>query len=199
MGYVTKLFKCGIAASLAFFFASFSSANAITVADVGLVDTYLGECTQGLPAALANEVACLNTYGAGTDTSSAYQNINADNPFEELSDAPGIYAMDLNPAYKGGYFLLRTGNIGGEHKQYSFVFQNNNEAGYAVINLTLFQAILAEIDDTLDMSGIGKVSHITSIVGISAVPLPAAAWMMITALGGIFGFRNLGIRRRKAA
>ncbi|MEZ5758712.1 MAG: VPLPA-CTERM sorting domain-containing protein [Emcibacteraceae bacterium] len=196
---VTKIFKCGVAASIAFVFTSFSAANALTVANVGLVDTYLGECTQGLTPAIANEVACLNTYGAGTDTASAYQNIAADNPFEELSDAPGIYAMDLNPAYKGGYFLLRTGNIGGEFKQYSFVFQNNNEAGYAVINLTLFQSILAGIDETIDMSNIGKVSHITSIAGISAVPLPAAVWMMITALGGIFGFRNIGLRRRKTA
>mgnify|MGYP000339035173 FL=1 len=177
-----------------------SGASAAVVrADVGANDTYLGECTQGLPAAIANEVACLNLYGAGTSTSNAYQNINADNPFEELSDESGVWAMDLAPGYTGDYFMLRTGNIGGTHKQYSFVFQNNSENGYAVINLSLFNVILNNIEAGLTMDTIGKVSHITSIVGISPVPLPAGIWMMLTALGGMFGFKKMVLRRRKAA
>lgn len=161
---------------------------------VGSDDTYLFLCPD-LPPSDANEVACFGSAGVSTTVP---QLVKSGNNFVELTDAAGVYALALPSGAQSSHFLVKTGNIGGEDKQYSFIFTNNSETAYAVFNLTLFQALLANILPDVDgFDGIGKISHVSSFT--SAVPLPAAVWMMITALGGMFGFRKLGLRRRKAA
>ncbi len=175
------------------------TANAALVrADVGLNDTYFGACTQGLPASAHNEAACLATVIPGTTHTDIYQNINASNPFEELMDEAGVYAMDLQPGYHSDYILIRTGNIGGAHGQYTFIFENNADTGFAVIDLSLFNIALGLYEDGLTMSNIGKISHVTG-VSVAPVPLPAAAWMFMGAIGGMLGFRKFSLRRRKTA
>ncbi len=162
-------------------------------ATVGSDDSYLYLCPD-LPPSDANEVACFGSAGVSTTVP---QLVKSGNSFIELTDAADVYAMALPAGAQSSHFLIKTGNIGGEDKQYSFIFTNNSETGYAVLNLNFFQGLLTNLLPGTDFNVIGKVSHVSSFT--LATPLPAAVWMMITALGGMFGFRKLGLRRRKAA
>lgn len=162
-------------------------------ATVGSDDSYLALCPD-LPPSDPNEVACFGSAGVSITVP---QLVKSGNEFTELTDDAGVFAMALPVGAQSSHFLIKTGNIGGDPKQYSFIFTNNSETAYAVFNMTLFQALLANILPETDFDGIGKISHVSSFT--LATPLPAAVWMMITALGGMFGFRKIGLRRRKAA
>lgn len=180
-------------------FVTISNAAVLTTATVGSDDTWALTCPSLTPSD-ANEVACFGLAGISTTV----PEINKlGNSFVELADAAGTYALELPVGYHSSHFLIKTGNIGGADKQYSFIFQNNAETGYAVFNLTAFQLMLADDQNAayiagVDFENIGKISHVT-VFNTSAVPLPGAVWMMITGLGGIFGFRKFSLRRRKIA
>ncbi|WP_432472318.1 hypothetical protein [Amphritea sp. HPY] len=83
------------------------------------------------------------------------------------------------------YFLVKTGKKSAlEGSPTHFLFDNRDTSSWAVINLALMGFDTAKVD-------ISKVSHITSFKDISAVPVPAAAWLFgSAALGLIALFRR---------
>jgi hypothetical protein len=109
--------------------------------------------------------------------------------FVAVDSTPNTYALALPNGFTGSHFLLRTGNVTpgpGGATFITYLFQNLANTGYAVVDIT--NAGL--------LRNVGNISHITSI-SVSAVPLPAAAWMFLCALGGIFGFKRVGLRFKK--
>ena len=179
-----------------FTFITSASALVLDRATVGADDTFSYLCPDASPSD-ANEVACFGLAGIGTSV------FDIDKPafsFVELTDDAGVYATALPTGYHSSHFLIKTGNIGGADKQYSFIFKNNAETGYAVFNLSVFQALIADNTsdayiDGANFANIGKISHITVFTYVT--PLPAALWMFLTAFGGIFGLKKYS-RRRKA-
>lgn len=178
----------------AFFFAVIALSNtaqAIPVATVGSVDTYLGFCDGSNPSD-ANELACFNSFGIFPTSTAKVQGLDLN--LQLVDGTTNTYAQALPAGFTGDYFLLNTGNLTpgpGGPTFYTYVFQNLANVGYAVVTLDLEAFELA-------IRNAGNVSHFTAI-SVSAVPLPAAAWMLLSALGGIFGFRKFGLSRRKAA
>lgn len=170
-----------------------SQASAITVATVGSVDNFRVSCL-GTPASDANEIACIEglpEVGVGTIT--AIKKFSASPSdgellmtLEAVDGLANTYAMALPANWQGGYFLLKTGNLQpgqGGPTILSYVFENLSSAAYAVFNLN-------DTDFPVAIGETGKISHITAIQ-VSAVPLPAAAWMFLAALGGIFGLKRI--------
>jgi len=190
-----RLFTRLIAPAIIGLISLFSQASAITVGTVGSVDNYLGSCAG--PSGDANEIACIESF-AGPGTVTAIQKFSASPgggellmtleavTLNDLTPVSDTFALALPSDWQGGYFLLKTGNLTpgpGGPTILSYVFENLSSAAYAVFNLN-------DADFPFDIGQTGKISHITAIQ-VSAVPLPAAAWMFLTALGGIFGLKRI--------
>lgn len=167
---------------------------AITVGVVGDTDVFTGLSCDGANPSAANEIACFNTLGvtvvAGETVSTLGSGFEQVTLADTVTDVANTYALALPSGFQGTHFLLRTGNVTpGPNGAtfYLYLFQNLTNTGYAVVDIT--NAGL--------LRNLGNISHITSI-SVSAVPLPAAVWMFMFALSGIFGLKRFGMRSRKA-
>ena len=183
-----------VAVSFISFCALSTAASAISISTVGSLDLFKTNC--GTVNGDAAEIACIEGVSGGTAT--VIQKFSDDGGGDlpltllQVDEDPTMYALLLPEMWRGGYFLLKTGNISdtpGQPLNISYIFQNLVNKDYAVfkINDPLFPNLL---------DNVGKVSHITAIQ-VSPVPLPAAAWMFLCALGGIFGFKRVGLRLKR--
>lgn len=185
------------------FMTSTSNVWAIPVSTVGSVDNYIGFCN-GIPASLANEITCIGTTGAVTVT--AAQKF-APSPSQgelqlTLLAVDGLddtYAFLLPEAWRGSHFLLKTGNVNaggqGGPQILSYIFENLSSTAYAVFNLN--SSLNDNISFPFEIGETGKISHLTAIQ-VSAVPLPAGIWMLLSVFGGMFVFKKLSLRFKKA-
>ena len=166
-----------------------SRAAVLSMLDVGQIDNFLGHCNNAQPSA-AQEIQCFENY-AGVGNVAAIQKFVR--PGEQQGDEIAwtshtvqdgntilAYAYELPEQWRGAYFLLKVGSVGG-----SYIFENLSSLAYAVFTL-----------DDPDYQGqapnirnFDAVSHITA-VQLIATPLPAAVWMFGAALGGLFGLRR---------
>lgn len=96
----------------------------------------------------------------------------------------GIYAHTLATSPK--YFLIKTGDVADPDIRW-FLFQNNAELSYAVINLDLGLYGM----DFNDTTNVGGISH---IVEFNPVPIPSSVLLFASGLGGLVG---IGRWRRK--
>lgn len=173
------------------------SVNAATIspAIVGGLDPFVGWCN-GVPSGDADEVACINLEGGiSITTSDIAKAQGGDLNVMDVDGMSGVVAQLLPTGFNGDYFLMKSGNLtpGPNGPTIVFyIFQNLANADYAVVDLNneLFP---------FPYENTGQISHFTGIVGTLATPLPGAVWMMITGLGGLFGFRKFSLRRRKTA
>lgn len=185
----------------------------IRLSATGGLDQYLGFCTTGpstgaeinclegetfgIPQPAAVPLITINglqkfAVGAGPDDEELpliFQNVTDD--FDVV--IPNTYAFMLPEAWRGSRFLFKTGNLtpGNGNNQRSYVFQNLSDFAYAVFNINDPQFPLSLNGD------LGKISHLTAIQ-VSAVPLPAGIWMLLSVLGGMFGIKKLSLRSKKA-
>lgn len=189
-----------------FVFSSIGRAATIPVnINVGDVDEFVGSCV-GVPSGDQDEINCLNDKGVGLSL------VLGDTAKVEGGDLSPVlvdgtestYAQALPVGFTGEYFLLKTGNLTPEVKGpptiLFYIFRNLAEAAYAVVDLD--GAPNDEFPDgyPFPFDNVGQISHFTGIRSATLVtPLPAAAWMMISALAGMFGFKRLSLRRRKQA
>ncbi len=187
-----------IGAAVVGIFIFTSSAMAITLDVVGSVDDFLGACN-GLPSGDATEIACVEGF-SGPGTVTALQKFTQSPSSGELplvleavDGQANTYSLALPEAWQGAYFILKSGNLTpgpGGPTVYSYVFRNLSSLAYAVFNIN---------DPGFPVSydgNIGKLSHI-SVVQVLPTPLPAAVWMFMAAIGGLFGFRKVGARHRR--
>lgn len=174
-----------------------SGANAATIspAVVGGLDPFIGWCN-GVPSGDADEVACINAEAGISITVSDIDKVQGtDLDVMDVDGQPGVIAQLLPAGFNGDYFLMKSGNLtpgpGGPTIVF-YIFQNLANKDYAVVDLEneLFP---------FAYDNVGQISHFTGIAGAVVTPLPAAAWMFISAFGGILGFRKISLRRRKNA
>lgn len=207
IGTIMKSFGQKISGAFAVFLISmiaFSfSASAITLSAVENVDMFIKACNLASSGDAA-EIGCVESVsGLGTVTDIQKFTFEADptDPDEEdlllvLTEVTGgapdnTYALELPPVWQSDYFIVKTGNLAGEGKQ-TYLFQNLSSFAYAVFNL---DSSGGNIPYPFAIEELGKVSHISAFQLIPT-PLPAAVWMFMAALGGIFGVRRIGLKRR---
>ena len=188
-----------------FVFSSIGRTATIPVnINVGDVDEFVGWCS-GTPSGDPYEISCLNDKGAGLslvlgDTAKA----EGDDLNPVLVDGTSnTYAQALPTGFTGEYFLLKTGNLTpgpGSPTIVFYIFKNLAEAAYAVVDLDGVSNDEFPDGYPYPFDNVGQISHFTGIKSVTLVtPLPAAAWMMISALGGMFGFKRFSLWRRKQA
>lgn len=174
-----------------------TGANAATIspAAVGGIDPFIGWCN-GVPSGDQDEVNCINAEaGISITISDIDKAEGGDLDLMDVDGMPGVVAQLLPTGFNGDYFLMKSGNLtpgpGGPTIVF-YIFQNLANADYAVVDLNneLFP---------FPYENVGQISHFTGIAGAVVTPLPGAVWMMITGLGGLFGFRKFFSRRRKVA
>ena len=178
LGAVTALFM-GIG-----LFAPQASAAILSRADVGMDDLLLGGCD--IPnASPEQETQCAKDIVVavlgGDPNLITIVTKDITPSFMELTDDAGVFAMLLAPQDVSSFFLVKTGEtVAGCGLPLDgcgsniFLFQNLAQFQYAVLNLGIF-----------GIENIGKVSHITTVM-----PIPAAAWLFLSALGGLFVIRR---------
>lgn len=108
-------------------------------------------------------------------------------PWVKADGPNNVYATDLGLG-AGDYFFIKIGandKPGGQKVlDTHFLFQNVDSLSWAVIDL------VESFGGDVALKNIGKVSHIGNV---SAVPLPAAAWLFGSAL---FGFMMVSNRKK---
>lgn len=134
-------------------------------------------------------------YSGGTLTSSQFTNFGGSGQ----SIVAGDFAIDPSGNFQGGYnFFLELGFPTTNKDSGAQRFLNGESVSWTITNVML--------SDFLDpVSGTGgslalAAVHIQSLASgesttyISAVPLPAAAWLFLSALGGLVGVKKLRAR-----
>lgn len=153
-----------------------------TVAEVGSLDTILastklpnsGEQTEldWVALALGVDVSTL-TFTDKYDTASGWQLVT-----DSGSTSVFAHALTTNPEY----FLIKTGNVTADDTVRDWLFRNNIELSFAVINLEAmgFENII----------NVGGISHIDEFNG-TRVPEAGALLMFGSGLIGLVGYRRL--------
>lgn len=97
----------------------------------------------------------------------------------------------LNPHEIGGYTLTYEDNStsSGSFVAASTEVVDTSDVGYlaVAVNQTVKAITWTYAGDTNDLAGVGDYA----VAGVAVTPLPAAAWFMLTALGGLVGGRWL--------
>jgi len=179
-----------------FLLVSTSEAGLVTRGVVVNNDTFVGYCSLATPSSLTAEVGCFAASGVTVTEGQLFQS-----PFNfyPLYLEPDVGWQGLPLAYAGSHFLLNLGIDTGTYPN-TFVFQNLTDNIYAVIGPEFFLSLVGLFGEeyvlslfSADLSNF----HVTSISTL-ATPLPAALWMMISALGGIFVVKRMALRRRRS-
>ncbi len=176
-------------------FSLSGAAKAATISPVvvGGLDIYIGWCN-GVPSGDADEVLCINAEAGISITTSDIDKVEGgDLDIHDVDGMPGVVAQLLPVGFRGDYFLLKTGNLTpgpGGSTQVFYIFMNNESDDYAVVDLN-------NVSFPYPFANSGQISHFTGIASVAPVPLPAAAWMFMGAIGGMLGFRKISLRRRK--
>ena len=141
---------------------------------VGQVDTMYAHATLANSSEAGENAWVQSVLGVNyTMTTKIEMPNEGPSPWVKADGPNNVYATDLGLG-AGDYFFIKIGK--NELLDTHFLFQNMDSLSWAVIDL------MESFGGDVALENIGKVSHIGNV---SAVPLPAAAWLFGSAL---FGF-----------
>jgi hypothetical protein len=182
--------------------AVYSSSHALTLADVGAVDTLI--VYANVNSGDGSELDWVNHVLFGNDSKLYYTTMKkvdtadlpADPaPWQSVDDGQPdtrLYAYDFQ-TYAPEYFFIKVGQEGNSIKSDDpgifydhFLYKNIGNLNWGVVELNLSAGMV-------DISGVGKISH-TAEFGGSPVPEPATVLLFGSGLMGLAGILR---KRRK--
>ncbi len=149
-----------------------------TTVNVGSLDTLRASATLA-NSGDATELGWIQSVLGSTYTMTKFD--VTESSWTRTDQSSDVFATDLG-LDAGDYFFIKIGNNGSLDSH--FLFKNMDSLSWAVISLK------DSFGGEVELKNIGKVSHIGNV---SAVPLPAAAWLFGSAL---LGFVTLSNRKK---
>ena len=175
------------AAVLCCFMALAPSAWALSISDVGSIDSLLasGTMAQVGSSGDADVIAWVESILGGTWEISA-NNGSVAGDWESIEGMAGVFAFLLegNPEY----FLVKTGNVADPDIRF-FLFRNLADLAYAVLDLGLL-----DFNDILNVAGISHVTEFGYDGGGGPPPVPEPGTMMLLG-SGLIGLAGWGRKR----
>jgi len=177
---MTKLIK----ATFLMIFLCFSAPGyALTIAEVGGVDTFIESATLANSGYQEEQNWIESVLGAGISLDTTYDSNASD--WQLASDANNVDVYYLELASSSEYFLLKLGN-GGVSLDTHYLYQNIGDLSYAVVDF-----LASGIDFSINGIDVGRVSHVGEI-GTVIVPEPQSLFLFGAGLLALY------VQRRKA-